>query len=205
MTSITVTDGRAPAPEAPPTLADRFPLGAIVAWNGAVEDGQRRRAVVVEHHDDEGSITVLDGVERVVVTAEELTSAIVLAASADRYAQRVSNKARALGRTHSWCEVAEQAITELNQTPEDADERGAMNVVVTTVGHYRLVPTRDGRTRLTGRHNGDLTALLRERFYASNGEFDRGYLRSQPETVAVHSVQIELVDALPTAAAPAAG
>lgn len=120
MANVVLVDKRTPVePTEPTPIAERIPLGAFVAYNGPSDDGERKRAIVIGYGENNDVLELLNGPEKVVVDdPEQLASVIILAKSADAYANRVSVKARALGRAHDWCEVANNAITELNQTPE---------------------------------------------------------------------------------------
>lgn len=207
--SITVIDDRAPVEPVELTLAERFPTGSIVAWNGAQADGQRRRAVVIAHADDASGLTVLDGTDPVNLTANDLSDAVVLAASVDLYGQRVTNKAKALGKTHGWCDVAEKAITELNTTAPDSDERHAVKFVVTSVKHFVVLPTRDGQTFVNRNYGGDVVQFVTDSTYAFTaqfGEFHYDYFREVgpvDETERHESVTIQVVDEFPTSQRPA--
>jgi hypothetical protein len=154
---------------------------------------------VIGHTDE--SVELLDGPERVVLTGDELNTVIVLAASADKYAQRVSVKSRALGRAHNWCDVAEQAIEELNSTPEKSDDESSerIHVVVTTTGHYTV--RRANRRHAPFVTDENMLEIMRERFYVgSGGEFNFDYFQHvRGATNPVVSVDMRVVDEFPSA------
>lgn len=149
MVNVTVVDERAPVEPTPsPSLSERVPLGAFVAYNGPSADGERMRAIVVGHGADDQTLELLNGPERVTLEdPTQVASVIVLAKSADGYAQRVSTKARALGRAHDWCDTANDAIAELNSTPEHDTDVTPMGPIKVRMTVTRDVVARPRRTR----------------------------------------------------------
>jgi hypothetical protein len=194
MAQITVNDARTPVDPAENTLTSRVPLGAFIAYNGTVEDGQRKRAVVVDHDEESNSVTVQDGTERVTITGDELENVVILASSADGFAQRVSQKAETLGRVHSWCDVARAAVRELNNEPEQVN-RGSIYVEVSIKVPFELLPTRY-MTENVGLDDEHVTRYLRETFHPDwSYAFNRDYFRPQGDPSRDAVITIERVDA----------
>lgn len=190
-TNVTAVDKRAPVePPPPPTLLERIPLGSFVAYNGPSTDGERKRAVVIDHVDD--AIVVIDGAERVTVAGDELATVIVLAKSADAYANRVSVKARTLAKANGWCGTAEDAITELNTTPEgdDSQTRRTVYVEVVSTSRFALLPTNRSQ-----RSDHDILEQLKDRYYGAT-EFNYDWFRNNEDPVV--DVAIALVDPVVT-------
>lgn len=184
MTKYVAVDSRPTEPKAEPTFTEKWPRGSVLSYNGPSDDGERKRAVVIDHDDEAGSVLLLDGPNEITITGDVLAEAIVLASSMDRYGQRVSVKARELGRENNWCEVANDAIAELNQTPEVSDDptRQTVNVVITTRGYARVMPTRAGQQAINA--DGDIATFLgnagrRNVAYASGTELSTDYFRMQ--------------------------
>lgn len=205
--NVTYVDERAPVEEVEPTFAERFPLGCVLAWNGPQADGQRKRGVVINHSDDETGLLVLDGPTTIELSPDDLKDAIVLAKSVDGYGQRVTAKAKALGKEYRWCEVANDAVHDLNNSPEDDphDQRKALKVVITTVGQYVVMPTRDAMRVLkedADRYRGDHVALMRRNglLYTQAHEFNSSYYRHQTSESGhnpLKSITVTVVDEFP--------
>jgi len=200
MVNITVEDQRTPVEPAEPTLENTYPLGAFVAYNGITADGQRRRALVVEHGDDGESLVLQDGVERVTVTGDAVEAIVVLAKSADAFAQRVTAKALALGREHNWCSVAETAVRELNNNPATPEEtRTALRVAFELDAVFDLLPTRD-MTQLVARATDEDPSDVLQRFLQQsftvywNDFINSGYFRIQNNPGTDANVTLTIVD-----------
>lgn len=206
--NVTYVDERAPVEEVESTFAERFPLGCVLAWNGPQADGQRRRGVVIDHSDDETGLLVLDGPTTIELSPDDLKDAIVLAKSVDGYGQRVTAKAKALGKEYRWCEVADNAVHDLNNSPEDDPhgQRKALRVVITTVGQYVVMPTRDAMRVLkedAERYQGDHVAFMRHNglVYFNAPEFSSSYYRhqnSEPGHEPLKSITVTVVDEFPS-------
>lgn len=206
MTNFTVLDQRVAESTPLAPLNERVPLGSFVAYNGPSDDGERKRAIVIGHGDDGELLELLDGPDKIVLDdAEQLATVVVLATSADRYAQRVSTKSRALGRKHGWCEVAENAITELNQTPENGtfEAMEPINVRVTITRDLVLRPRRTHYNGSTVTPENMLDQLQRKFYHSAEFNYDSF---QQLDGTQDMQVTIEVVDEFtPTAdEAPAA-
>lgn len=196
MVNVNVVDERVPAEPAPdPTFAELYPVGAFVAYNGPSDDGQRKRAVILEVDESAKSVTVLDGAERVAVTGDDVAKVIILAKSANAFAERVSVKARALGKANGWCSVAEEAVEELNnKSPDEDPRRQVVRVLATVEVPFELMTTR----YTSGKPADELLELLRNNFYTYYSEFDRTYFRTQNSVSEDTRVSLRVVDEFPT-------
>lgn len=187
MRDVTFTDERTPvepAPE-PASAAERLPLGALVRYSTTQVAG--RHALVAAHPADD-VVELLDGADRVTLSGDELAGVVVMGFSADDYAQRVSRTAREMAEVHGFCNVAQEAIEQLNRTPaHEADDGGLVHVVVTTTEHFTLRPTRS-------RDRRDVLTRLRQGHGVS---YSRWYDFAVVNR-SVDDVTVKVVDALPT-------
>jgi hypothetical protein len=194
-TKVVSNDGRAVVESEVKPLSETLTRGMFVAYNGTVEDGERARGVVLSVDDDAGSVVVLTGVDDVTVSGDDTKTITVLAKSPDGFAQRVTTKARALGREYSWCEVANDAVKELNNTPE-LDENGTRRSFFVTVVSSRTVevlPTREGRQRQAT--NGWTDAQLIENSWHITSQYDEPlYASLRLQNMYDRAVELTIID-----------
>lgn len=194
-TKVVSTDGRAVVESDVKPLSETLTRGMFVAYNGTVEDGERARGVVLSVDDDAGSVVVLTGVNDVTVSGDDTKTITVLATSPDGFAQRVSSKARALGREYSWCEVANDAVRELNNTPELNENGTRKSLYVTAVSSrtMEMLPTREGRQRQAT--NGWTDAQLIENSWHVAGQYDEPlYERLRLQNTYDRVIELTLID-----------
>lgn len=177
--TVTVTDSR--TPPAANTLLTRWPLGGFVAFNGPSGDGERRRAIVVDHDVAAGSVVLQDGADRVTLGATELADAVLVARSADEYARRVQTRGRALGREYGHERVATETLALLDR-PRDV-EAAPVRARVVTATEYVLRP----RAAVTDVERALRESLRVERTYFGGSLFAR-------ETEPTTEVTVTLLD-----------
>lgn len=200
MVNVTVNDQRTPVEPVVVPLSERVPLGAFVAYNGTTDDGQRRRAVVVGHPKKGEAVQLLDGSDKVTVEGDDVANIVILAKSADAFAQRVTRKAEALGRTHNWCGVARDAVRELNNTPEEVEaSRSVMHVRLTVDAPFELLPTAYMNNHV-GTDDETIQRYLRDTLTLDwRYLFNQDYFRVQNSVGDSAVVTLDIVDA-PTSA-----
>jgi hypothetical protein len=194
-TNVVSNDGRTVVESKVKSLSETLTRGMFVAYNGTVEDGERARGVVLSVDDDAGSVVVLTGVNDVTISGDDTKTITVLAKSPDGFAQRVTTKARALGREYSWCEVANDAVKELNNTPE-IDENGTRRSFFVTVVSSRTVevlPTREGRQRQAT--NGWTDAELIKNSWHIASQYDEPlYASLRLQNMYDRTIELTLID-----------
>lgn len=190
--TIEVTDARTNVSVAT-TLRDHYPVGAFIYLRSV-----GNRAVVIGHTETE--VIVLIGDEKRSIVPDD--DFIVLARSAEDYAQRVANEARRLTREHGYTmsitdAALEHLLTQEDQTPD------VLCVVVHTVGHYLVQGRVPGTDDVSAEQ---VTELLRHDYYARHGEFGQDRFRQLNQatrrgelvrSVPMMSVTIEVVDHFP--------
>jgi len=155
--STEVIDARSAPADPNTTLRANYPVGAFVYVRA-----QNVRATVIGHTED-GQVTILNGGSKTnVAPGDDL---IVIALSAEDYAQRMATGAAELARNHGSESVVTPAVTRL-LTEEPTPNNDLIHVVTRVTSHFTL------RKRLTG-SDADVVRRLNEGFYPGNSEFDR--------------------------------
>lgn len=188
--TVRVVDERQASVNVP--TKERYPLGAVVFVRN-----QSYRAPIVGYGDDENTIVVLRGGRRTPLDVN-VNDIVILGTSAEHYTQRVVEETHKIAGEYSVSRNrVDPTLTELATTAEP--EQLMLHVVVTTVGHYTVIPS----PRMATRPMNEIVEQLGQHFFSAHGEFNYDYFRQVDEpnsdnrTHRIVSITFEAVDAFP--------